>query len=73
MWQFHSECYLIVPAQPSPMDDITLLAAASCAALAILVYFMWRAATKPEWQSLTATEKKEWRIDEEKRKEEKRK
>lgn len=51
------------------MDDITLLAAASCVVLAALVYLMWKAATKPEWQDLTASEKKEWRLNEEKRKE----
>ncbi|MEM2138016.1 MAG: hypothetical protein QW568_02920 [Candidatus Anstonellaceae archaeon] len=51
------------------MDDITILAAASCVALAALVYLMYRAATKPEWQELTSTEKKEWRMEEEKRKE----
>ncbi len=53
------------------MDELTLLAAGACAALAVLVYLMWKSATKPEWQSLTANEKKEWRMKEETRKEKK--
>ena len=51
------------------MDDITLLAAASCVILAALVYLMWKSATKQEWQNLTRDEKVQWRTEEEKRKE----
>jgi len=51
------------------MDEITLLVAASCVALAFIVYLMWRAATKKEWKALTYSEKKQWRNDEEKRNE----
>ncbi len=50
------------------MDDLTLLIVASCAVLAVLVYLMWRAATKPSWQQLTTREKKGWRTEEEERK-----
>ena len=51
------------------MDDVILLAACACAALSILVYLMWRAATAQSWGDFAATEKKKWRVDEEKRKE----
>jgi hypothetical protein len=50
------------------MDEFTLMIGAACAALAVLVYLMWRAATKQSWGELTKQEKKEWRMDEEKRK-----
>ena len=51
------------------MDDVTLLVAASCAVLALLVYMMWRAATGESWRELTHNEKKRWRNEEEKLKE----
>ena len=51
------------------MDDVLLLVAGSCIALAVLVYLMWRAATKSEWGDFAKTEKAKWRTDEEKRKE----
>lgn len=50
------------------MDDITLLAAGSCAILAALVYLMWKSAIGEEWQLLTRTEKVKWRTEEENRK-----
>lgn len=49
------------------MDQVTLIVLISCAVLALLVYLMWRAATKEEWGELTQKEKKQWRLDEEKR------
>jgi hypothetical protein len=52
-----------------PMDDTVILVAGACVALAFLVWLMWRAATKAEWGQLTVSEKRRWRIDEEKRKE----
>jgi hypothetical protein len=51
------------------MDELTLLAAASCVILAALVYLMWRSAIGAEWQTLTRTEKTKWRTEEENRKE----
>ncbi len=51
------------------MDDVILLVAAACAALAVLVYLMWRAATKSEWGDFAKKEKTKWRAEEEKRKE----
>lgn len=51
------------------MDDVTLLVAASCAVLALLVYMMWRSATGASWRELTHKEKKRWRNEEEKLKE----
>ena len=51
------------------MDDITLLAAGSCIVLAFLVYLMWKSAIGEDWKSLTRTEKKKWRTEEEERKE----
>jgi hypothetical protein len=60
--------YLILQSIPTPMDEFTLMIGAACAALAVLVYLMWRAATKQSWGELTKQEKKEWRMDEEKRK-----
>ncbi|HIH19280.1 TPA: hypothetical protein HA225_04855 [Candidatus Micrarchaeota archaeon] len=51
------------------MDDVTLLVAFSCLALAALVYLMWRSATGASWQELTHREKKRWRLEEEKLKE----
>ena len=51
------------------MDGTTLLIAASCLALAVLVYLMWRSAMQAEWRGLTHREKRKWRIDEEKIKE----
>ncbi len=53
------------------MDETTLLAACSCAALVILVYLMWRSATESEWGNLTKTEKRRWRMEEEGRRGEK--
>ena len=50
------------------MDDVILLVAAACAALAVLVYLMWRAATKSEWGDFAKKEKAAWRAEEEKRK-----
>jgi hypothetical protein len=50
------------------MDELTILIAGSCAALAVLVYLMWRSAKKPEWHQLTTREKKSWRTEEEERK-----
>ena len=52
-----------------PMDGTVLLIAGACIALAFLVWLMWREATKAEWGQLTVSEKRRWRIDEEKRKE----
>ena len=52
-----------------PMDQTTMLIAASCLALAALVYLMWRSAMQEEWRGLTHEEKRRWRIDEEKIKE----
>jgi len=51
------------------MDETTLLVAASCLALASLVYLMWRSANAEAWQGLTQTEKRRWRMEEEKLKE----
>lgn len=51
------------------MDETLLLVLGACAALAFLVYLMWREATKPSWGELTHSEKRRWRLDEEKRKE----
>ena len=53
------------------MDDVTVITLISCAALAVLVYMMWRSATAQAWADLTQNEKKKWRLDEEKRKESK--
>lgn len=53
------------------MDKTVLLLAGSCAALALLVYLMWRSATQQEWQQLTHEEKVKWRSEEEERKEQK--
>ena len=50
------------------MDDATFLVAACCAALALLVYLMWRSAVAESWQALTHSEKKRWRTEEEQRK-----
>jgi len=50
------------------MDDVILLVAFACVALAVLVYMMWRAATKSEWGDFAKKEKAKWRLDEEKRK-----
>lgn len=50
------------------MDDLTLLVAASCVALAVLVYLMWRDATRASWSEMSVSEKKKWRDEEEKRK-----
>ena len=50
------------------MEDIILLLAAACAALAVLVYMMWRAATKSEWGDFAKKEKTKWRAEEERRK-----
>ena len=61
--------YIILDFLSYCMIDGTLLVAASCVVLAALVYLMWRSATAEEWTSLTQTEKKKWRLDEEKRKE----
>ena len=55
--------------QRTAMDDVTLLVAFSCLALAALVYLMWRSATGASWQELTHREKKRWRLEEEKLKE----
>lgn len=52
------------------MDELTILIAASCAVLAILVYMMWRAAVGEEWHGFTRGEKRKWRVEEETRKEE---
>jgi hypothetical protein len=51
------------------MDDVTVLVAGSCAALAMLVYLMWRSATEQTWGEFAKSEKTKWRVDEEKRKE----
>jgi len=53
------------------MDDILPLAAAACAALAALVYLMWRDATAQSWGAFAKDEKRKWRAEEEKRKEKK--
>lgn len=52
-----------------PMADPIVVIAGACTILAFLVYLMWREATRPAWGTLTQTEKKRWRVDEEKRKE----
>ena len=49
------------------MDDVTVLAAAACAMLAILVYLMWRDATRSGWSDMSQAEKKRWREEEAKR------
>jgi hypothetical protein len=51
------------------MDESAALIAASCAVLAALVWLMWRAASAEEWGQLTQSEKRKWRVEEEKRKE----
>jgi hypothetical protein len=51
------------------MDESLLIITGACAALAFLVYLMWREATKDEWSDLSVSEKRKWRIEEEKRKE----
>ena len=51
------------------MDDVILLVSAACVALAVLVYMMWRAATKTEWGDFAKKEKTKWKAEEEKRKE----
>ena len=51
------------------MDDVILLVATACVALAVLVYLMWRAATKTEWGDFAKKEKTKWRTEEGKRKE----
>jgi len=50
------------------MDDVVLLAAAACAALAVLVYLMWRDATRQSWGEFAKKEKAAWKTEEEKRK-----
>ena len=55
------------------MEDIVLLLAGACAALAVLVYLMWRSATASEWGDFAKKEKAKWRLDEEKRKEQRNK
>jgi len=50
------------------VDETLMLLAASSAALAVLVYLMWRAATQKTWQDFTSGAKKEWRAEEAKRK-----
>jgi hypothetical protein len=61
--------YLMLQKELVAMDQPVPLIIVSCAALAVLVYLMWRAATEEEWGQLTQKEKKKWRLDEEKRKE----
>ena len=51
------------------MDEVILLVASACVALAVLVYLMWRAATKSEWGDFAKKEKTKWKAEEEKRKE----
>jgi len=51
------------------MDDVILLVAGACAALAVLVYLMWRAATASEWGDFARQEKTKWKAEEQKRKE----
>lgn len=46
------------------MDDVTLLSAAASAALAILVWLMWRSATASGWSAMSQSEKKRWREEE---------
>jgi len=50
------------------MDETILLVAGACVALAVLVYLMWRAATKSEWGDFAKKEKAAWKAEEEKRK-----
>jgi hypothetical protein len=52
------------------MDEITLIAASACVALCLLVYLMWRSATQSGWQDLTQKEKRRWRNEEERLKDE---
>jgi len=49
------------------MDDTIILIAASCAALALLVWLMWRDATRSSWGEMSQSEKKKWREEESKR------
>jgi len=51
------------------MEEVILLLAVACVALAALVYLMWRAATKSEWGDFAKKEKTKWRAEEETRKE----
>lgn len=51
------------------MDNTLLLAAGACIVLAVLVYLMWRDATAQSWGEFAQSEKRKWRLDEEKRKE----
>ncbi|MFA6329027.1 MAG: hypothetical protein WCY41_06305 [Candidatus Micrarchaeia archaeon] len=51
------------------MDDVILLVAIACVALAALVCLMWRAATKSEWGDFARKEKTKWKAEEEGRKE----
>jgi len=50
------------------MDDVILLVVFACVALAVLVYMMWRAATKSEWGDFAKKEKAKWKVEEERRK-----
>ena len=50
------------------MDDVILLVAAACAALAVLVYLMWRDATAQSWGDFAKKEKTKWKAEEERRK-----
>lgn len=49
------------------MEDVTILIASSCLALALLVYLMWRDATAGGWSEMSQAEKKKWREAESKR------
>jgi hypothetical protein len=51
------------------MDETLLLAAGACIVLAALAYLMWRDATAQPWGEFAQSEKRKWRLDEEKRKE----
>ncbi len=53
------------------MDDTLLIVGASCIALIVIVFLMWRSATGKDWKGLTQKEKRRWRLDEEKRTEKK--
>lgn len=50
------------------MDDSVVLVAASCAALAVLVWLMWMEANKQEWGGRSQSEKSRWKKEEDLRK-----
>lgn len=69
-WQAKSHCtaYLTLDAHFLPMDETIVLLASSCAALAVLVYLMYKSATGKRWKSLSRGEKERWKHEEKGRK-----